>query len=66
MILIGSIVKNRILVKEKWIVVSVLSGLLYASSHMIMALVLYCSCDNIAILLSLGAIYLYTIPKEHV
>ena len=66
MILIGSIVKNHTLAKGKWIVIPVLSGLLYASSHMTWLWSSIVRVDNVAILLSLGAIYLYTIPKEHV
>ena len=62
MILIGSNVKNHILVKEKWIVVSVLSGLLYASSPD-MAIVSMVRVDNITILLVGCYISLYN-PKR--
>lgn len=65
MLLIGSIVKYHIWVKEKWVTVLILSGLLYASSHMTWLWFSIVRVDNITILLSLGTIYIYTVQREH-
>jgi hypothetical protein len=60
MTLIGGILQNHIRVKGMWLVIPVFSGVFYATSHMTWLWSSIVRVDNLAILLSLGAIYLYT------
>ena len=60
MILIAKIVQNHNQSKETTMIVPILAGFLYASSHMAWLWSSIVRVDNLAILLSLTAIYLYT------